>query len=89
VIQYKYKYNEIINQYINDFLPIKDKTIYFRDNLSMLKDIPGKSIDLCHIDPPFNSGRDYEVFWEDCKRRGILIISLKMQKYIFYICKLE
>ncbi len=31
----------------------------------MLKDIPDKSVDLIYIDPPFNSNRNYEVFWGD------------------------
>ncbi len=44
---------------------LKTQTIYCGDNLDMLKDIPDKSIDLIYIDPPFNSNRNYEVFWGD------------------------
>lgn len=43
----------------------KHNTIYCGDNLTMLQDIPDESIDLCYIDPPFNSNRNYEVFWGD------------------------
>lgn len=44
---------------------LKTQTIYCGDNLKMLKDVPDESIDLCYIDPPFNSNRNYEVFWGD------------------------
>jgi DNA modification methylase len=48
---------------------LKSKTIYCGDNLRMLKDIPDESIDLCYIDPPFNSNRNYEVFWGDVQEK--------------------
>lgn len=35
------------------------------DNLEVLKDIPGESVDLIYIDPPFFSNRHYEVIWGD------------------------
>jgi DNA modification methylase len=35
------------------------------DNLEVLKTIPSKSVDLCYIDPPFFSNRNYEVIWGD------------------------
>lgn len=44
---------------------LKTNTIYCGDNLVMLKDIPSNSIDLIYIDPPFNSNRNYEIFWGD------------------------
>lgn len=31
-------------------------TIYFGDNLQILKDLPAESVDLIYIDPPFNTG---------------------------------
>lgn len=31
------------------------------DNLKMLKDVPDESIDLCYIDPPFNSNRNIDL----------------------------
>ena len=42
---------------------LKTQSIYCGDNLKMLKDIPDESIDLCYIDAPFNSNRNYEVFF--------------------------
>lgn len=48
---------------------IKPQTIYCGDNLEMLKDIPAESVDLIYIDPPFNSNRNYEVFWGDTQEK--------------------
>ena len=31
-------------------------TIYFGDNLEILKELPSESVDLIYIDPPFNTG---------------------------------
>lgn len=44
---------------------LKPFTIYCGDNLKMLNEIPDESVDLIYIDPPFNSNRNYEVFWGD------------------------
>lgn len=35
------------------------------DNLTALKNTPAESIDLIYLDPPFFSGRDYNVIWGD------------------------
>ena len=35
------------------------------DNLHVMRQIPSNSIDLIYIDPPFFSGRDYNVIWGD------------------------
>ena len=35
------------------------------DNLEILKGIESSSVDLCYIDPPFFSNRNYEVIWGD------------------------
>ncbi|MEK7537254.1 MAG: DNA methyltransferase [Patescibacteria group bacterium] len=43
--------------------------IYCGDNLQMLKEIPDESVDLIYIDPPFNSNRNYEVFWGDIQEK--------------------
>jgi len=37
--------------------------IYCGDNLEQLGKLPAESVDLIYIDPPFNSNRNYEVFW--------------------------
>jgi len=41
------------------------QVIYCGDNLDQLPKLPEHSIDLIYIDPPFNSNRNYEVFWGD------------------------
>ncbi len=41
-------------------MPEKIRTLYYGDNLNILEEkIPKGSIDLCYIDPPFNSKRNY------------------------------
>jgi len=48
---------------------LETNTIYCGDNLEQLKKIPDNSVDLIYIDPPFNSSRKYEVFWEDAQEK--------------------
>lgn len=48
---------------------LKPFTIYCGDNLKMLNEIPDASVDLIYIDPPFNSNRNYEVFWGDAAEK--------------------
>lgn len=48
---------------------LKTQTIYCGDNIKMLKDLPDESVDLCYIDPPFNSNRNYEMFWGDVQEK--------------------
>ncbi len=50
--------------------PLLDtRVIYCGDNLDQLKKLPDASIDLIYIDPPFNSNRNYEVFWGETKEK--------------------
>lgn len=35
------------------------------DNINALRELPGESIDLIYLDPPFFSNRSYEVIWGD------------------------
>ena len=37
-----------------------------------LKKLPGGSVDMIYIDPPFNSNRNYEVFWGETKEKRAL-----------------
>jgi len=46
-----------------------DKTIYCGDNLDKLPSLADGSVDLIYIDPPFNSDRNYEVFWGETKEK--------------------
>jgi 16S rRNA G966 N2-methylase RsmD len=39
------------------------RVVYCGDNLEQLAKLPGACVDLIYIDPPFNSNRNYEVFW--------------------------
>ncbi len=48
--------------------PLTDtRTIYCGDNLGKLESLPPACVDLIYIDPPFNSNRNYEVFWGETK----------------------
>jgi DNA modification methylase len=50
--------------------PLLDtRVIYCGDNLEQLKKLPDACIDLIYIDPPFNSNRNYEVFWGETKEK--------------------
>lgn len=45
---------------------IKNKTLFYGDNLQILRDyIPDNSIDLIYLDPPFNSKADYNVLFNE------------------------
>ena len=54
-------------------------SIYRGDCLEILKHFPDECVDLIYIDPPFNSNRNYEIFWGDVakviwlSRRGVTI----------------
>jgi site-specific DNA-methyltransferase (adenine-specific) len=40
--------------------------LYFGDNLSIMRDyIPDESVDLCYIDPPFNSNASYNILFAE------------------------
>ena len=39
------------------------RVVYCGDNLEQLAQLPDACVDLIYIDPPFNSNRNYEVFW--------------------------
>jgi len=48
---------------------VDTQVIYCGDNLEQLKKFPDNCIDLIYIDPPFNSNRNYEVFWGETKEK--------------------
>jgi DNA modification methylase len=50
--------------------------IYCGDCLDQLRKLPGASIDLIYIDPPFNSNRNYELFWGETKEKRAFDASL-------------
>jgi len=43
-----------------------DNTLYYGDNLEILRRyVKDESVDLIYLDPPFNSKRDYNIFFEE------------------------
>lgn len=47
-----------------DFAP---NTLYYGDNLHVLRDFPPECVDLVYLDPPFNSNRSYNVLFKESK----------------------
>ena len=45
------------------------RIIYCGDCLDQLAKLPDACVDLIYIDPPFNSNRNYEVFWGEGRER--------------------
>ena len=46
--------------------PITENTLFYGDNLPILRDyIADESVDLIYLDPPFNSNRNYNVLFKD------------------------
>src|SRR5690606_3642200 len=44
--------------------PITENTLFYGDNLDVLRnDIASRSVDLVYLDPPFNSQKDYNIFF--------------------------
>jgi DNA modification methylase len=48
---------------------IGTQVIYCGDNLDQLRKLPDGCVDLIYIDPPFNSNRNYEVFWGETREK--------------------
>ena len=48
---------------------VDTRVVYCGDNLDQLAKLPEKCVDLIYIDPPFNSNRNYEVFWGEAKEK--------------------
>jgi DNA modification methylase len=44
--------------------------LYFRDNFEILCEMDSERVDMICTDPPFNSGRDYNVFFKDSKAQN-------------------
>ena len=60
--------------------------IYCGDNLEQLAKLPDACVDLIYIDPPFNSNRNYEVFWGETKeKRSFEDRHANTQAYIDYM----
>jgi len=48
---------------------VDTRVIYCGDNLEQLRKLPDACVDLIYIDPPFNSNRNYEVFWGETREK--------------------
>ncbi len=48
---------------------IDTRVIYCGENFDQLRKLAEKCVDLIYIDPPFNSNRNYEVFWRETKEK--------------------
>jgi DNA modification methylase len=48
---------------------VDTRVIYCGDNIEQLVKLPPACVDLIYIDPPFNSNRNYEVFWGETKEK--------------------
>ncbi len=73
---------------------VDTRVIYCGDCLEQLRKLPEKCIDLIYIDPapvskvepPFNSNRNYEVFWGETKeKRAFEDRHASTQAYIDYM----
>ncbi len=67
--------------------PLLDtRVIYCGDNLEQLRKLPDACVDLIYIDPPFNSNRNYEVFWGETKeKRAFADRHASTQAYIEFM----
>ena len=67
--------------------PLLDtRVVYCGDNLTQLRKLPDACVDLVYIDPPFNSNRNYEVFWgETREKRAFADRHASTQAYIDFM----
>jgi 16S rRNA G966 N2-methylase RsmD len=62
---------------------IDTRIIYCGDCLDQLRKLPDGCVGLIYIDPPFNSSRNYEVFWgETMEKRAFEDRHASTQAYI-------
>ena len=62
------------------------RIVYCGDCLDQLGKLPDGCVDLIYIDPPFNSNRNYEVFWGETKeKRAFEDRHASTQAYIEYM----
>ena len=62
------------------------RIVYCGDCLEQLRKLPDGCVDLIYIDPPFNSNRNYEVFWGETKeKRAFDDRHASTQAYIDYM----
>ena len=49
----------------SELFPTGANRLFFGDNLHIMRQLPSKSVDLFYLDPPFFSGRNYNVIFGD------------------------
>jgi site-specific DNA-methyltransferase (adenine-specific) len=55
--------------------------LYYGDNLEVLRDkIPDKSVDLIYLDPPFQSGKNYNIIFDN-KRKEVKGVTAQIQAF--------
>jgi hypothetical protein len=65
---------------------VDTRVIYCGDCLDRRRTLPAACVDLIYIDPPFNSNRNYEVFWGETKeKRSFEDRHASTQAYIEYM----
>ncbi|MCU0771580.1 MAG: restriction endonuclease [Verrucomicrobia bacterium] len=65
---------------------VDTRVVYCGDNLEQLQKLPDACVDLIYIDPPFNSNRNYEVFWGETKeKRAFEDRHANTQAYLDYM----
>ena len=52
---------------IEPMATFKPNTLYYGDNLTVLRDFPSECVDLVYLDPPFNSNRSYNVLFKEAR----------------------
>lgn len=53
------------NPKLKQLFPTGANRLFFGDNLHVMRQLPSESVDLIYIDPPFFSGRNYNVIFGD------------------------
>lgn len=65
---------------------VDTRVVYCGDNIDQLARLPDACVDLVYIDPPFNSNRNYEVFWGEAKeKRAFEDRHASTEAYIAYM----
>lgn len=65
---------------------VDTRVVWCGDCLEQLANLPDHCVDLVYIDPPFNSNRNYEVFWGETKeKRAFEDRHASTQAYIEYM----
>jgi DNA modification methylase len=52
------------------WLPNVSRTLYYGDNLEVMRQLPSETVDLIYLDPPFNSSADYNVIFREHSGTG-------------------